>query len=111
MVGEVRRPEFDTGHAPCGARGADAPALAEEGRQEVMPAVATAGARKTVGEDAAFQVFGKRFANIGLGAGVVALAVELARAGQGQARSRSARPLFGRAVCVRGGAGCSTWVC
>ena len=28
----------------------------------------------------------------------------------GQARSRSARPLFGSAVCARGGAGCSTWV-
>ena len=37
---------------------------------------------KAVRKDAAFAVFGKGFAHIGLGAVVVALAVELARAGQ-----------------------------
>ncbi len=47
-----------------------------------MAAVATAGAGKAVGEDAAFEVLLKRFAHIGLGAAVVALPVELACAGQ-----------------------------
>jgi len=35
-----------------------------------------------MGKDAAFQILGKRFAYVGLGAVVVALAVELACAGQ-----------------------------
>jgi hypothetical protein len=47
-----------------------------------VSAVITASAGKAVGKDAAFQVLGKRFAHIGLGAVVVALAVELACAGQ-----------------------------
>jgi hypothetical protein len=47
-----------------------------------MPAVATAGARKTVGEDAAFKVLDKRFAYTGLEAVVVALTGKLACAGQ-----------------------------
>jgi len=70
------------GHTPGIAGGAHTPAFAGEGHQEVAPAVATAGAGKAVGEDAAFQVFGKRFAYKGLGAAVVALPVKLARAGQ-----------------------------
>ena len=41
-----------------------------------------AGTGKAVREDAAFEVFGKRFAYIGLGAVVVALVGKLARAGQ-----------------------------
>ena len=69
-------------HAPRDPRRADASAFAGDGHQEVMPEVIAAGARKTVGDDAAFQVFGKRLAYEGLGAGVVALAVKLARAGQ-----------------------------
>jgi hypothetical protein len=48
----------------------------------VVPEVATAGKGRAVGKDAEFQVFGKRFAYIGLGAAVVPLAVELPRAGQ-----------------------------
>jgi hypothetical protein len=47
-----------------------------------VPAVITACAGKAVGEDAAFQVFGKRLAHIGLGGVVIALSVKLACAGQ-----------------------------
>ena len=47
-----------------------------------MPAVAAAGAGKTVREDTALQIPLERFAHIGLGAVVVALAARLARAGQ-----------------------------
>jgi hypothetical protein len=79
VVGEVRR---CLDHTPGIAGGAHTPAFAGEGHQEVVPAVATAGARKAVGEDAAFQVFGKRFAYEGPGAAVVALPVKLACAGQ-----------------------------
>ena len=47
-------------HAPGIAGGARTPAFAGEDHQEVMPAVATAGAGKAVGKDGAFQAFGKR---------------------------------------------------
>ena len=47
-----------------------------------MPAVTTAGAGKTVGEDVALQILLERFAHEGLGAVVVALAIELAWAGE-----------------------------
>ena len=40
------------------------------------------GARKAVGEDAAFEVLGKGLSDVGLGGAVVALPVKLARAGQ-----------------------------
>jgi hypothetical protein len=52
VAGEVRRPLC---HAPGIAEGAHTPAFAGEGRQKVVPAVVAAGARKAVGEDAAFQ--------------------------------------------------------
>jgi hypothetical protein len=69
VVGEVRRCLH---HAPRVARGAHPPAFAGEGNQKVMPALVAAGARKAVGKDAAFQVFGKRLAQLRLGAAVVA---------------------------------------
>jgi hypothetical protein len=69
-------------HAPGGARGADSPAFAGEGYKVVVPTVAAASAGKAMGKDAALQILGKRFAHIGLGGVVVALAVELTRAGQ-----------------------------
>lgn len=68
MVGKVRR---RLGHAPRGARGADTPALAGEGHKVVVPAIVTAGPRKAMGKDAAFQVLGKRLAYIGLGRATV----------------------------------------
>ena len=43
-------------HAPGGAGRADSPAFAGVGDQEIVPAVGAAGAGKTVGEDAAFEV-------------------------------------------------------
>ena len=79
MIAEVCR---SLHHAPRVARGADATALAGIGHEVVMPAVVTPSAGKAVGEDAAFQVFAKGLADIGLGAVVVALAVELACAGE-----------------------------
>lgn len=55
-------------HHPTGvARGAHARAFAGEGHEVVMRAVSAEGACKAVGEDAAFQILGKRLANIGLG--------------------------------------------
>jgi hypothetical protein len=47
-----------------------------------VPAVIAPGSGKAVGEDAAFEVFAKGLADIGLGGVVVALAVELAGAGK-----------------------------
>ena len=47
-----------------------------------MPAVITPRPAKAVGEDAAFQILAKGLADVGLGAVVVALAVELAGTGQ-----------------------------
>ena len=47
-----------------------------------MPAVITPRPGKAVGKDAAFQIFAKRLADIGPGAVVVALAVELAGTGK-----------------------------
>ena len=47
-----------------------------------MSTIVTAGARKTVGKDAAFEVFAKRLTHVGARCVVVALAVELASAGQ-----------------------------
>ena len=79
MVAQLRR---RLGHAPRGARGADAPAFAGEGHQKIVAAVTTACAGKAVRKDAAFQVLGKRFAYIDLWRVVVALPVELACAAQ-----------------------------
>jgi len=42
-----------------------------------VSAVVAAGAGKAVGEDAALQIFLERFAHVGLGAVVVALALKL----------------------------------
>jgi len=47
-----------------------------------MPAVIAAGSGKTVGEDAAFQIFAERLPHKGFGCVVVALPVELACAGE-----------------------------
>jgi len=82
VVAQVRRPGFDTGHAPRVARGAHSPALAGEGDKVIVAAVTTAGKDKAVGEDAAFKVLDKRFAYTGLEAVVVALTGKLACAGQ-----------------------------
>ena len=54
-------------HAPRVARGAHAPAFAGIGHEVVVSAVITPGAGKAVGKDAAFEVFAKRLADIGLG--------------------------------------------
>ncbi len=69
-------------HTPGVARGTDTPAFAGIGHKVVVPAVITPGPGKTVGEDAALQILAKRLTNLGLGAVVVALAVELAATGQ-----------------------------
>ena len=79
VIGEVCRRLH---HAPCVARGADTTAFAGIGNEVVMPAVITPGPGKAVRKDAAFQIFAKRLADIGLGGVVVALAVELACAGE-----------------------------
>ena len=47
-----------------------------------MPTVTAAGARKAVRKDAALQILAKRLTDIGLGAVVVTLAVELTGTGQ-----------------------------
>ena len=47
-----------------------------------MSTIITPGPGKAVGEDAAFQIFAKRLADIGLGGVVVALAIELTCAGE-----------------------------
>jgi hypothetical protein len=67
---------------PGGARGAHTPAFAGIGDEVVVPAVTTADTGKAVRKDAAFQIFGKRLADIGLWRVVVTLPVELARTGQ-----------------------------
>lgn len=63
MIDEMRR-RF--GHAPGGAGGADAAALAGIGDDEIVAAVGAAGTGKAVGEDAAIEVaaefaFGERW--------------------------------------------------
>jgi uncharacterized NAD-dependent epimerase/dehydratase family protein len=71
-------------------------------------AVVAAGTGKAVGKDAAFQVLGKRLAHIGLGAAVVALAVELAGAGQ----IKPGLVMLGHRLVEQralGGAGCRAW--
>ena len=50
-------------HAPGVAQRAVTTAFAEIGDEVVMPAVITASPGKTVGKDAAFQVFAKRLAH------------------------------------------------
>jgi hypothetical protein len=79
VVAEVRRRLH---HAPGVARGAHAPAFAGIGHEVVVPAVITPRPGKAMGEDAAFQIFAKGLADIGPGAVVVALAVELAGTGK-----------------------------
>jgi len=66
-------------HAPRVAGWTDSTAFAGAGHKVVVPAVA---AGKAVGEDAALQILLERFAHEGLGAVVVALAIELACAGE-----------------------------
>jgi hypothetical protein len=70
VIGEMRRRLH---HAPRVARGADTPAFAGEGHEVVVRAVSAAGTGKAVGKDAAFEVFAKRLAHIGLGSAAVAL--------------------------------------
>ena len=77
VIGQVRRRLH---HAPRVARGADTPAFAVEGHEVVVRAVSAAGAGKAVGKDAAFKVFAKRLAHIGLGGAVVSLPVSYASA-------------------------------
>ena len=69
-------------HTPGVARGAHATAFAGKGHKVVVAAVVTPGSGKAVGKDAAFQIFAKGLADIGPGAVVVALAVELAGTGK-----------------------------
>ena len=69
-------------HAPRVARGTHAPAVAGKGYEVVVPAIAKAGAGKTVGKDAAFQIFAKRLANKNLWGVAAALPVKLASTGE-----------------------------
>ena len=80
--GVIRQMRRSLHHAPGVAGGADTPALAGEGNKVVVPAVTTAGTGKAVRKDTALQILLERFAHVGLGVVVIALAVELARAGQ-----------------------------
>ena len=52
-------------HAPRVARGADATALAGIGHKVVVPTVIAPRPGKTVGKDAAFEVFAKGLADVG----------------------------------------------
>ena len=79
MIAEVRRCLH---HASRVARGADTPAFAGIGDEVVVPAVITPRPGKAMGKDSALQILAKRLMDIGLGAVVVALAVELTGAGQ-----------------------------
>ncbi len=79
MIAQMRRRLH---HALRIARGAHTQAFARKGHEVVAPTIAAAGAGKTVGEDTALQILGKRIPNIGLGAELIALPVELACAGQ-----------------------------
>ena len=79
VIREVRRRLH---HAPRVARGAEAPAFAGIGHEVVVPAIVTPGSGKAMCKDAAFQIFTKRLADIGLGGVVVGLAVELTCTGQ-----------------------------
>jgi CTP:molybdopterin cytidylyltransferase MocA len=79
VIGLVRRRLH---HALRVARRAYTPAFAKEGHKVVMCAISAAGAGKTVGEDAARQIFAKRLEYIGLGSAVISLPVEPACTGQ-----------------------------
>ena len=63
MIAEVRRRLH---HAMRVARGADTSACAGEGHEVVVSAVVAPGPGKAVGKDAAFQLFAKDLADIGL---------------------------------------------
>ena len=69
-------------HAPSVARGAHASAFAGLGDEAVMSTIVRPRLGKAVGKDAAHQILAKRLAHIGLGGGVVALAVDLVGTGQ-----------------------------
>ena len=62
VIGEMGRRRH---HAPGVARGADAPALARERDQEVVPALPAAGAGEAVGKDAALQVTAELALDVG----------------------------------------------
>ena len=79
MIGQMHRRLH---HAPRVARGAHASTFAGKGHEVVVRAVSAAGADKAVGKDAAFEVFAKRLAHIGLGGAQGALPIELACTGQ-----------------------------
>ena len=79
MVHQVRR---RLGHAPRAARGAHPAPLAGEGDQIVVRAALTPHPRKTVGKDAALQVFAKRLFDIGRWCVVLPLFIELPGARQ-----------------------------
>ena len=74
MVHQVRRRLV---HAPRVARRAPPAPLAGEGDQIVVRAALTPHPRKTVGKDAALQVFAKRLFDIGRWCVVVPLSIEL----------------------------------
>ena len=69
-------------HAPCVARGAHASAFAGLGDETVMAPTVTQRLGKAWGKKGAPQKLAKRLAQIGLGGGVVALAVDLVGTGQ-----------------------------
>ena len=106
MIAEVRR---SLHHAPGIARGADTPAFAGIGHKVVVPAIVTPGSGKAVGKDAAFQIFAKGLADLGLGGAMVELARRTGPRWQVHAKSRSVRLWFGRAESARGDAGCRAW--
>ena len=85
--------------------GAHAPAFAGIGHEVVVSAVITAGTGKAVHKDGAFGVFAKGLADIGLGRGVVALAVELTGAGEFEPSLQ----VFGNRLVAKGSLGVA-WV-
>ena len=89
-------------HAPGGTGGADAPPFTGVGDDEVVTAVGAAGAGKTMGEDAAFEVAAE-FA-LGQCRGMAATAVVVQRQPGGEARLDNAveNRAFGLAPVVNG---------
>ena len=97
LVRQVRRRLH---HAPHDARGANAIAFAGLDDKVVVFTIVTSHPDKTMREEAAFQIFAKRLAHMGLGRVVVALPVELACAWRFHARSQNVWQWFGWATCT-----------
>ena len=99
MIGQMHRRLH---HAPRVARGAHASTFAGKGHEVVVRAVSAAGADKAVGKDAAFEVFAKRLAHIGLGGAQGVLPIELACTGQRKPEVGDAALKLGQGTFVLG---------